>query len=67
MTWAIKCATAKAANTKGNKKCNAKNRFNVAFPTEKPPHKNWTKSGPNIGIAENKLVITVAKSLISSF
>jgi hypothetical protein len=32
----------------------------VAFDTEKPPHINSTKSGPNIGIADNKLVITVA-------
>jgi hypothetical protein len=40
----IKCITTKAANTKGNKKCNAKNLFNVALLTEKPPQINSTIS-----------------------
>ena len=56
----MKCATTKAAKTKGNKKCKEKNLFNVAFDTEKPPQINSTKSCPNTGIADNKLVITVA-------
>ena len=63
--WAIKCATTKAANTKGNKKCNEKNLFNVAFETLKPPQINCTKSWPKTGIADNKLVITVAKFKIN--
>jgi hypothetical protein len=33
----MKCATTKAANTNGSKKCKEKNLFNVAFDTEKPP------------------------------
>jgi hypothetical protein len=56
----MKCATTNAANTKGNKKCNEKNLFNVALDTEKPPQISWTRSWPNMGIADNKLVITVA-------
>jgi len=32
----------------------------VASLTEKPPHNHNTMSGPTIGIAENKLIITVA-------
>lgn len=39
LSWrAIKCIKAKAANTKGNTKCKAKNLFKVALLTEKPPH-----------------------------
>jgi hypothetical protein len=60
----MKCATTNAANTKGNKKCKEKNLFNVAFETLKPPQINSTRSFPNTGIADNRLVITVAKSLI---
>ena len=38
LSWsAIKCIKARAANTNGNTKCKAKNRFNVALLTEKPP------------------------------
>jgi len=37
-----------------------KNRVNVAFLTEKPPHSHNTISLPTKGIAEAKLVITVA-------
>jgi hypothetical protein len=40
---ANKCIAANAAKTKGNKKCNAKNLFNVALETEKPPQINSTK------------------------
>jgi hypothetical protein len=56
----MKCATTKAANTKGSKKCKEKNLFNVAFETLKPPQINSTKSCPKTGIADSKLVITVA-------
>jgi len=45
---------------KGAKKCNEKKRFNVAFATENPPHSHCTILTPAIGIAEAKLVITVA-------
>jgi hypothetical protein len=41
-----------------------KNLFNVALLTLNPPHINSTKSCPKKGTADNKLVITVAKSLI---
>jgi hypothetical protein len=44
----------------GNVKCNEKNLLIVAELTEKPPQTNSTKDFPNQGIADNKLVITVA-------
>lgn len=44
----------------GNKKWKEKNRTKVALSTAKPPHNHWTKSVPIYGIAESKLVITVA-------
>jgi len=44
----------------GSKKCKEKNRFNVGFPTENPPHNHSTIIFPRIGIAETKFVITVA-------
>jgi hypothetical protein len=56
----IKCDKDSAINTKGKTKCKTKNRFKVGFSTEKPPHNQPTKSFPIIGIAPNKLVITVA-------
>ncbi len=37
-----------------------KKRFNVALSTQKPPQSQSTIEGPTTGIAENKLVITVA-------
>ena len=52
--------TENAAITNGNKKCKAKNRVNVAFLTEKPPHSQATIWLPITGIADAKLVITVA-------
>jgi len=48
------------AKTKGRKKCKAKNRLKVGFLTANPPHNQNTISSPTQGIAENKLVITVA-------
>jgi hypothetical protein len=45
---------------KGNKKCNAKNLFKVALPTENPPQMNSTISCPIQGMALIRLVITVA-------
>jgi len=44
----------------GIKKCSIKNRFSVAFLTENPPHNHSTISFPMYGIADTKLVITVA-------
>lgn len=44
----------------GSKKCKAKNRVSVGFETENPPQTHTTKSSPKKGIADNKLVITVA-------
>jgi len=37
-----------------------KNRFNVALPTENPPHSHSTMAFPKYGMAETRLVITVA-------
>jgi hypothetical protein len=34
--------------------------FKVGLPTLNPPHNHWTISSPIIGIADTKLVITVA-------
>ena len=45
---------------KGNKKWNVKNRVSVAFLTANPPHSQRTISEPIIGMAEARLVITVA-------
>lgn len=44
----------------GSKKWKAKNRVRVALSTEKPPQIHSTRSVPIYGIAESKLVITVA-------
>ena len=37
-----------------------KNRVSVALSTAKPPQIHWTRVVPTYGIAENRLVITVA-------
>lgn len=49
-----------AAIMKGIKKWNVKNRFNVALSTANPPHTHWTIISPTYGIADRRLVITVA-------
>lgn len=54
------CIKIKINKTKGNKKCKTKNRFKVALLIANPPHINVTIYLPINGIAENKLVITVA-------
>jgi len=54
--WRIKIAKIK----NGIKKCSIKNRFSVAFLTEKPPHNHSTISFPIYGIADTRLVMTVA-------
>lgn len=50
----------KAEITNGSKKCKAKNRVKVAFPTANPPHTHWTIIVPRYGTADKRLVITVA-------
>jgi predicted P-loop ATPase/GTPase len=42
------------------RKCKAKNRVSVALLIENPPHSHSTTEDPTYGIADNKLVITVA-------
>jgi hypothetical protein len=49
-----------AATMKGNTKWIAKKRFSVALSTANPPHIHSTRVLPMYGIAENRLVITVA-------
>lgn len=44
----------------GNRKWKVKNRVKVALSTANPPHTHCTISVPTYGIADNKLVITVA-------
>jgi len=48
------------ARTMGKIKCIIKNRFKVAFLIENPPHTHSTMVFPAYGIADIKLVITVA-------
>jgi hypothetical protein len=45
---------------KGRMKWNVKNRVRVALSTENPPQIHSTRLDPMYGIAESKLVITVA-------
>jgi hypothetical protein len=49
-----------AAIMKGKIKWMAKNRLSVALSTANPPHIHSTRVFPMYGIAENRLVITVA-------
>jgi len=51
---------ARAAIINGNRKWKAKNRVRVALSTEKPPQSHCTIVVPTYGIAETRLVITVA-------
>lgn len=50
----------KALKIKGIRKCKEKNRFKVLFLTENPPQSHFTISSPKKGMAETRLVITVA-------
>lgn len=54
------CTIATAISTNGSMKCSAKNRFRVALSTANPPQIHSTRLVPKYGIAENRLVITVA-------
>lgn len=55
-----RCTIARAAMMNGRIKWNAKKRVRVALSTEKPPQIHSTRLVPIYGIAESKLVITVA-------
>ena len=55
-----RCSIDAPAITIGRIKCNAKNRFNVALSTANPPHNHCTTEFPIYGIADSRLVITVA-------
>jgi len=55
-----KCTIETPAIKKGSIKWSEKNRIKVGLSTAKPPHIHWTRFSPIYGIAENKLVITVA-------
>ena len=54
------CIIIKRVKIKGIKKWSIKNRVKVAWQIEKPPHNHSTIIFPIKGIAEAKLVITVA-------
>ena len=49
-----------AAIPNGRRKWKVKNRVSVALSTAKPPQIHCTRSVPTYGMAENRLVITVA-------
>lgn len=51
---------ARAAMMNGRMKWKAKNRVRVALSTENPPQIHSTRSVPIYGIAERRLVMTVA-------
>jgi hypothetical protein len=55
-----KCKITKTIKIIGNKKCNMKNRFRVGADTVKFPQSHITMILPNLGTADNNLVITVA-------
>lgn len=55
-----RCTAAKAEIMNGRMKWKAKNRVRVALSTEKPPQIHSTKLVPMYGIADKRLVITVA-------
>ena len=57
---AIKCIHTRAAKMNGRRKCKAKNRWIVGLLTEKPPQIKGTISLPMNGMADSRLVITVA-------
>jgi len=57
---AIRWIITSAAIAMGVMKWREKNRFRVGWDTEKFPHNHCTRSLPISGIAENRLVITVA-------
>lgn len=50
----------RAAIINGKRKWTEKKRVSVALSTANPPHTHWTNIVPKYGIADSKLVITVA-------
>jgi len=54
------CRPAIAATRNGARKWNVKNRVSVALSTANPPQSHVTRLAPQYGMAENKLVMTVA-------
>jgi hypothetical protein len=58
--WNRRWTIASAAIIKGRIKWNVKNQVRVALSTEKPPQIHSTRLDPIYGIAESRLVITVA-------
>lgn len=56
----VRCTSVSPAITNGRRKWRAKNRVNVGLSTEKPPQAHSTRVCPTYGIAENRLVMTVA-------
>jgi len=56
----VKWKMIKFINRNGNRKCRVKNRDRVAWLTENPPHNHSTRVGPKYGIADIRLVMTVA-------
>lgn len=55
-----RCTVARAAMINGRIKWKAKNRVRVALSTENPPQIHSTRFVPIYGIAERRLVMTVA-------
>lgn len=55
-----RCTMARAVMIKGRIKWKAKNRVRVALSTENPPQIHSTRFVPIYGIAERRLVMTVA-------
>jgi len=49
-----------AAIINGRRKWSVKNRVRVALPTANPPYTHWTMACPRYGMADTRLVITVA-------
>jgi len=55
-----RCIITTAAVKNGSRKCKVKNRVKVALSTANPPQTHCTVSWPIYGIADKRLVITVA-------
>lgn len=56
----VRWIVVRPAIIKGSRKCRAKKRVSVGLSTENPPQAHSTRVWPMYGMAENRLVITVA-------
>lgn len=56
----VRWITVRPAIANGSRKCRAKNRVKVGLSTENPPQAHSTRVCPTYGMAENRLVMTVA-------